>query len=108
MRRVIFVCSVSVPSYTVVGNAKYPNIIADYEKSFRALRAYEADAFFAPHAGFFAMQEKKEKLDAKPASNPFLDRAGYRRYLNDAEADFRRIVAEQSRPQGRKPAKASR
>ena len=58
-----FYCSTSVVD-KLVNNAGYPNIVADYERSFAELRKMPCDVFLAPHAGFFNLEEKRRQLDA--------------------------------------------
>jgi hypothetical protein len=60
--QVDFYCSTSVVD-KLVNNAGYPNIVADYERSFAELRKMPCDVFLAPHAGFFNLEEKRRQLD---------------------------------------------
>lgn len=92
---VVFVCSASVPGYTLVGNEKYPNIIADYETTFTKLKLLKPDVFLAAHGSFFDLLGKAEKLRNGAAPNPFIDPAGYNQYVIDAEKTFRDQVAQE-------------
>jgi metallo-beta-lactamase class B len=92
----VFMCSASVPGYKLVGNKGYPNIIADYEKVFPALRGLRCDYFFGSHPSFFRLTEKAAKLRANPnGANPFVDPAGCRRWIDDNDNAFRDQVARE-------------
>lgn len=94
---VVFVCSASVPEgYNVVTNPKYPNAAADYRRTFATLKALPCDVFLGAHGNFFDLSEKRA---APPGTNPFIDPAGYKAYVESAEARFLEVVAKQSRPQ---------
>lgn len=93
----IFVCSFSAPGYTLVNNPKYPEIVQDFERTFKKMRAFKVDIFLSAHASQFDMLEKIESLRKDPASNPFIDGEGYARYVEGTEKAFRDRVAEQSK-----------
>jgi metallo-beta-lactamase class B len=95
--RVVFVGSTSVPGYQLVDNPKYPNIIADYEKTFRILKKLEADVFLVSHGAFFKLTEKTEKIRLSRSPNPFIDPQGYRDFLTETEKAFRDRIKEQSK-----------
>ncbi|HVW72166.1 MAG TPA: subclass B3 metallo-beta-lactamase [Rhizomicrobium sp.] len=82
------------PGYVLVGNKKYPNIAQDYEKTFRVLKALPADVFLGAHGDYYGLDAKYPKL--KPgAPNPFIDPTGYKAYIADREAAFRKELAKQ-------------
>jgi len=86
--RVVFSCSVSVPdNYKLSGNALYPGIADDYERSFRVLRALPCDVLLAPHASLFHQDERRARI-ARGAPNPFVDPAACTAYLDQSERDF--------------------
>lgn len=76
------------PGYILVGNKTYPEIAADYEKTFALLKALPVDLFLGAHGGYYGM-EAKHKLLGSSASNPFVDAAGYYAYIDDREKAFR-------------------
>jgi metallo-beta-lactamase class B len=91
--RVVFYCSTSVVD-RLVGNASYPEIVADYERSFPLLRALPCDVFLGPHPEFFRMQSKLEQQ--KPAGpNPFVDAGELRRFVDASEQKFRETLARE-------------
>lgn len=82
------------PGYVLVGNRKYPGIVQDYEKTFRVLKALPVDVFLGAHGNYYGMEAKYAKL--KPgAPNPFIDPDGYKTYVADREAAFRKELARQ-------------
>ena len=92
---VIFVCSVSSPGYKLVGNEKYPDIEADYRKSFGWWANAKVDIFLASHAGFFDLEGKSKKLAAGTVTNPFIDPQGYREFVESSRKAFEEKMATQ-------------
>jgi len=93
---VIFYCSTSVVD-RLVGNTGYPDIVADYERSFAALRTIKADIFLGPHPIFFRMDEKIKKMSAG-GPNPFIDPAELGRFVNESERQFRAALEKERAP----------
>lgn len=94
--RAVSICSLSVFPGAQFGNdPTYPGIREDYESSLATLRALPVDIFLASHATFFRIEDKRARLAGAPATNPFVDPAGYHGYLDRAEAAFRAALAEQ-------------
>jgi metallo-beta-lactamase class B len=102
LRHVVFACSLSTPDYQVVNNPKYPNIQKDLATSFATMRALPCDIFLAAHPWEFDLDRKRAALAANPtgAANPFVDPAGYRAYIDRAEAGLRERVAQQTKAAG--------
>lgn len=94
---VIFVCSTTAPGYTLVDNAKYPEIAQDFERTFKTMRSFKVDIFLSAHASQFGMLEKREAIRQGTRSNPFIDPEGYLRYVEQTEKAFRDRLAEQSK-----------
>jgi len=76
------------PGYILVGNKTYPDIAADYEKTFALLKSLPVDLFLGAHGGYYGM-EAKHKLLNSGSANPFVDPAGYHAYVADREKAFR-------------------
>lgn len=93
---VVFYGSTSAPGYRFVGNEKYPNIVADYEKTFRVSKALKPDVFLASHGLFFDLAGKAERLRKGASPNPFIDPQSYRDYLADTEKTFREQVSKET------------
>jgi metallo-beta-lactamase class B len=75
----------SVIGAQLIGNARYPRIAEDFERTFRVQKALAADVFLAAHGSQYRMQQKY-----KPAYSPetFVDTEGYKRAVAESEAKF--------------------
>lgn len=71
---------------TLVNNPNYPDIIADYQRTFRALKALPCDVFLASHGVFYGLKDKYPKL--AQGTNPFIDPDGYRAHVTLMERAF--------------------
>jgi metallo-beta-lactamase class B len=92
--RVVFYCGTSIVA-PLVGNESYPEIVADYERSFQVLRTIPADVFFEMHPFRFDMDRKLRRVSGG-APNPFVDPTELGRFVDDSEREFReRLAAEQ-------------
>jgi metallo-beta-lactamase class B len=94
---VIFVGSMSAPGYKLIDNVKYPNIVADYKRTFRRMKKLSPDVFLASHGIFFGLQKKIELLAQHPKQNPFVDPNGYKDFLKRTEEQFRAQLREQQK-----------
>ena len=75
------------PGYILVGNTRYPHIAEDYVKTFDVLQKLPIDLFLGAHGGYSGLKEKHAQL--KPGgANPFIDPAGYKKYVSSKEAAF--------------------
>jgi metallo-beta-lactamase class B len=88
--------STSVPGYQLIGNSKYPNIVANYEQTFRALRSLPCEVFLGSHGAFFDLTAKHRALERGVKPNPFIDPDGYRSFIDGTEHEFRRRLSEQA------------
>ncbi|HET7113132.1 MAG TPA: hypothetical protein VFI57_05785, partial [Pyrinomonadaceae bacterium] len=82
------------PGYKLVGNAQYPQIKEDYEKTFRVLKSLPIDLFLGAHGSYFDMGTKYERFK-RGATTAFVDPAGYKAYVADREQAFRRELRKQ-------------
>ncbi|HUA18670.1 MAG TPA: subclass B3 metallo-beta-lactamase [Bryobacteraceae bacterium] len=87
------------PGYILVGNKNYPGIAQDYVKTFDTLKSLPCDLFLGAHGGYFGLQEKYEKMKAGGA-NPFIDPEGYKTFVAEKEAAFRKEWARQQQNPG--------
>jgi len=83
------------PGYKLVNNSTYPAIAADYEKMFRVLRALPCDIFLGAHGSYYNMEEKFAETK-KGGPSPFVDREGYKRFVDEKEQTFRSELQKQS------------
>jgi metallo-beta-lactamase class B len=95
LQHVVIVGSPNVnPGYKLVGNKLYPQITADYEKTFRVLRSLPCDIFLGAHGSYYDMDNKLKRLQAGD-SNAFVDPDGYRAYVDERDQAFRAELAKQ-------------
>ena len=92
---VVFIGSTTAPGYTLVNNPKYPNIVSDYECTFRLLRSLHCDVFLGPHGSFFHLKEKAERLVRGEKPNPFIEGKSYQEFLDRTEKDFLDLLSKQ-------------
>jgi metallo-beta-lactamase class B len=86
--RVVFACSL-----IAMGVSSYPAQKGDFERSFAVLRSIPADIWVSAHARQWGRYRKfLERAKAKDPVDPFIDREGYRGYIDSAEARFKRGV----------------
>ncbi|HQZ97175.1 MAG TPA: subclass B3 metallo-beta-lactamase [Pyrinomonadaceae bacterium] len=95
--KVLFWGSASSPGYKFFGNKNYPDIVADYEKTFAVMKTLKPDVFLASHGSFFDLFEKAEKIRARREPNPFIDSDEFGKYAADAEKAHRAKLAEQKK-----------
>jgi metallo-beta-lactamase class B len=85
--------------YILVGNKNYPGIADDYVKTFAVLKSLPCDLFLGAHGAYFGMKAKYEKLQAG-GTNPFIDPDGYKAYVAEREATFRKEWERQKQNPG--------
>jgi len=91
--QVVFYCSTTVVD-RLVSNPRYPAIVADYQRTFRALHNLPCDVFLAPHPGFFHLVDKRKQLDAGKW-DAFVDAGEMRRYVDQSQRDFEKELTQQ-------------
>jgi len=82
------------PGYKLVNNEAYPQIAADFEKTFRVLRSLHCDLFLGAHGSYYGLETKYQRIK-NGGVNPFIDPEGYKNYINDREHVFRVELARQ-------------
>jgi len=96
----LIVCSFGVnANYVLVDNPSYPDIAEDYRTTFAKARAMPVDVFVASHGSFYDLRSKYETLLRREAGdpNPFVDRAGFRAYVDLQEGRFEAMLERQRR-----------
>jgi len=89
-------CSLSLVPNALFGKRFDERTRSEFESSFRTLRALPADIFLAPHAKLFGMRRKlRERATTADPAASFIDRSGYLRYIDEAEAQLRKAYAQQ-------------
>ena len=93
---VVDMCGLTVLDTTrLIGNAAYPDIVSDYERTFAALRKIQVDIFIGAHPAYYDGTAKAAKLKTNPPGNPFIDPEGYWSYIDEAERNFRQRLARE-------------
>ncbi len=94
-RDVVIVGSANVnDGYRLLDNAKYPEIVSDYQHTFQVLKSLRCDIFLGAHGAYYGMEEKYKRLMAG-GSNPFLDERGYQAYVEDREVAFQNALRKE-------------
>ncbi|HEV8214726.1 MAG TPA: subclass B3 metallo-beta-lactamase [Gemmatimonadaceae bacterium] len=92
----VIVCSPNVnPGYKLVGNTKYPEIAADYERQVRILKSLPCEIFLGAHGSYFDLEAKYARWQAG-AGNAFVDPKGCAAYIAERDSAFRRELAKQT------------
>lgn len=81
---------VATPGHPV----SYPGIAQDFQHTFATLRSLPCDVFLGAHGGYFDLLTK---LKHYPQDGPrvFIDPAGYRNFVADAQETFERTLRKQ-------------
>lgn len=86
--------SLSAPDYHLLGNPKYPDQIADYERSFAKVAALPCDIALAPHPGMVDFWKRVAERDAGHP-DALINRTLCRAYANDARHEFEKELLKQ-------------
>jgi metallo-beta-lactamase class B len=94
---VLIFCSATVAANRITPPLQYEGIIADYRATFVKAKAMKVDVPLAPHPDFFQLLQKAAKAKADPkAPNPFVAPGEFKPFIEKAEADFERTLAERT------------
>jgi len=83
------------PGYQLVANQDYPEITADYAKTFRLLKSLPCDIFLGAHGNYYGMEAKYARLQKDPNTKPFVDPEGYQAYVEEREKSFQETMRKQ-------------
>jgi metallo-beta-lactamase class B len=85
------------PGFRLVDNAAYPQISADFERTFRVLKSLPVDIFLGAHGSYFGMEAKYARMQELKdgAPTPFIDPDGYERYVTAREQAFKTELDKQ-------------
>ena len=97
--QVVFFPSGNVlPGTRLVGNTVYPQIAADFDRSFATWKALSCDVFLGAHGVFYGLDDKYPRLAQAGdhgGVNPFIDPEGFRKTVADMEKTFRARLESQ-------------
>src|SRR6266850_879882 len=86
---VVFVGSMSInPGVHMLNYPAWPDIAKVYARSFEVLKRLHCDVFLGPHASFYDMRAKSERVSAGATTNPFIDPEGYQNYISRFEKRY--------------------
>jgi metallo-beta-lactamase class B len=80
--------------YQLVNNADYPEIAADFARTFQVLKSLPCEIFLGAHGTYYGMEEKYKRLKAGGV-NPFVDPAGCKAYIAEREKFYLDTLAKQ-------------
>ena len=83
------------PGYRLVNNVAYPRIAQDYETTFKVLKSLKCDIFLGAHGNYFDLEHKYPRFKDEGLS-VFVDPAGYKKYVEDKEQEFKNELAKQT------------
>jgi metallo-beta-lactamase class B len=81
---------VATPGHAV----SYPGIVQDFQQTFTTLRDLPCDVFLGAHGQYFDMLIKLKRYP-KDGPRVFIDPAGYKEYVADAQQTFQQALQEQ-------------
>ncbi|WP_260702844.1 subclass B3 metallo-beta-lactamase [Edaphobacter flagellatus] len=81
---------VATPGHPV----SYPGIVQDFEHTFSELLALHCDVFLGAHGGYFDMLTKLKRYP-QAGARVFIDPAGYKEFVADAQKTFRKALSKQ-------------
>jgi metallo-beta-lactamase class B len=90
---VLVACAGLQANAQLVDNKNYPEIAEDFARSIRTYKSLPADVFLGAHSWFFDLAGKHKRLGG--ATNPYIDPAGYKAWVESQETSYNRALAEQ-------------
>ena len=95
----LFICQLTLPD-KLLGNPLYPDAAKDFARSFQRLEALPCEVFLAEHGSAFDLKGKYARLQAHPPTDPFVDPAGCKAYLEQSRQDFETQLAREQAAAG--------
>ena len=92
---VLIACAGLQEGARLVNNKDYPEIADDFAKSIKTFRTLPADVFLGAHSWFFDLAGKYKRLGG--ATNPYLDPAGYKAWVDNQERSYNEVLAAQKK-----------
>ena len=82
------------PGFKLVNNESYPEIAADFAKTFEVLKSLPCDVFLGAHGSYYGMVERYALLQ-KGQANAFVNAEGYKEFVAQKERAFRKTLSDQ-------------
>ena len=92
---VLIACAGLQDDARLVNNKNYPEIAEDFARSIKTYKSRPADVFLGAHSWFFDLAGKYKRLGA--ATNPYIDPAGYKAWVDSMEKNYNALIAEQKK-----------
>jgi metallo-beta-lactamase class B len=92
---VLIACGGLQEDARLVNNKNYPEIADDFARSIKKYKTLQADVFLAAHSWFFDLGGKYKRLGS--ATNPYIDPAGYKAWVDNMEKNYNTLIAEQKK-----------
>jgi metallo-beta-lactamase class B len=86
------------PGYILVNNKDVPDIVGEYQRSYKLLRSLPCDVPLGSHPTMYNLAEKYPKIGKGPI--PFIDPEGYKHELDINEHAFLQKLDEQKKAAG--------
>lgn len=91
--------AVSAPGFLFSNNSTYPQVLPDFEKSFRVVSALPCDILLTPHTDISDMLGKWQKQSQGVTPNPFIDANACRAFIDKSRQDLAaRLEREKTNP----------
>lgn len=94
VEQALVICSLSTLDYNLVDDPGYPNIAADYDRTYDALLALPCDVFLGAHGRWFDLPERRAQV-AAGNRDAFVAPEACRRYLTDSRAKYEQELTRQ-------------
>jgi metallo-beta-lactamase class B len=92
---VLIACAGLQENARLVNNKNYPEIAEDFARSIKTFKSLPVDVFLGAHSWFFDLAGKHKRLGS--ATNPYIDPAGYKAWVDDMEKSYNTTLAEQKK-----------
>jgi metallo-beta-lactamase class B len=84
------------PGTNLAATPAYPDVGADWARTMNLLPTLPCDVFLASNGSFYNMAQKHDALAKNPDTNPFVDPAGCKAYVDRAEATYQKLLKAQA------------
>lgn len=92
---VVIACGGLQEDARLVNNKNYPEIADHFLQSITKYKTMKPDVFLAAHSWFFDLAGKYKRLGS--ATNPYIDPAGFRAWVDNMEKNWNTLMAEQKK-----------